>query len=116
MNLIYQGQRIFKMKTSCSKERRVVNPVINEGCKVLLCTMNTDDIQIDIVVMSYDRFSHNHVIGSISMGEKVSHESGQMHWKEVMQLKDIACSRWHAVLTTAATTPVEKAQSTKSLF
>lgn len=111
LNLIYRGQRIVKLKTSRTKDRRTVNPVINEKCDILLSTMNMADIQVDIVMMSYDRFSHNHVIGSVSIGEMVSHESGQMHWNEVMRLKDTACSHWHALISTATTHPVQKAKS-----
>ena len=103
MNLLYQGERLIKLKTSCVKER-TSNPLINEVCEILISTMNTDHIQIDILVMSYDRFGHNHVVGTVSMGKQVAHESGQTHWREVMNQSDTACSRWHAIMSTVTTT------------
>ena len=97
VNLIYNGERIFKLKTSKTKERRIVNPVINEKCEVLLSTLNTDSIQVDIMVMSYDRFSHNELVGSLSIGTQAQQISGKIHWKEVMNQHDKTVSRWHAI-------------------
>lgn len=113
VNLLYKGERIFKLKTSRTKERRTVNPVINERCEVLLSTLNTDIIQIDVLVMSYDRFGHNELIGSLSIGTQVQQISGRLHWKEAMKQKDKLISRWHAIYSTSV--PQASPQSSGSL-
>ncbi len=65
-----------------------------------MATMNTDSIQIDILVMSYDRFSHNELIGSLSIGSQAQQISGKIHWKEVLKNQNQPVSRWHAIYNT----------------
>ena len=47
--------------------------------------------------MDYDRFGRNTEMGRVSLGNDVTHASGQSHWKRVMQVVNKHHSYWHAI-------------------
>ena len=96
VNLIQQGQRISKWKTSTKKG--TVNPIFYEMCEVDVSGMEIEDVQLDIVVMDYDRLGHNNEIGCVMFGDLVSHMSGLSHWKKVMIETNTEVCQWHPLV------------------
>lgn len=84
-----------KWKTTMKKS--TLNPVYNELCEIDVSTMSIEDVQVDVVVMKYDRFGHNDEVGSVSFGDDVSHKSGQEHWKKIMVTTNAPISKWHVL-------------------
>ncbi len=46
--------------------------------------MSVDELQVEILVMDYDRFGRNNELGSVSFGCDVNRESGKVHWNKVI--------------------------------
>ena len=56
------------------------------------------DIHMEVLLMDYDRFSRNDVIGVIFIGENTSHSTGRKHWIDMVQSPQQSVSHWHSVL------------------
>lgn len=98
INLLYHGQRMCKWKTSVKKS--TTNPIFNELYEIDISTMSVEEIQFEVLVMSYDRLGHNYQVGSVAFGDAVAHVSGRSHWKRVMIDTSTEISRWHPLVST----------------
>lgn len=109
---MYHNQRISKWKTSTKKN--TCNAIFSELCEIDISSMNLEEIELDVMVMNYDRLGHNNEIGGISLGNNSSHNSGQSHWNRVMIDTNTSISRWHPLVCgtdnagTRPTTPSPK--------
>ena len=100
INLLYQGQRMTKWKTSTKKG--TTNPVFNEMCEIDISNFDIEEIQFSAVVMNYDRLGHNSEVGSVLFGDSVSHDSGQSHWRKIMIDTNTGVYRWHPLIPPAS--------------
>ena len=88
---------MLKWKTTVRKKTLI--PVFNESFQLDISgTPNTKTLTLEVVVMDYDRFSRNDIIGFTYLGEDAWCESGREHWKEVMDSPEQAVSHWHPLV------------------
>lgn len=93
----YQGRKIEKLKWKSSVKRRTLLPIFNESFQFELTSMNISEVSLEIVMMDWDRFSKNDVVGVVYVGEEVEEEMGRVHWEEVVCTPNQAVSRWHSI-------------------
>ncbi len=105
INVIHRGQRVSKWKTNI--KNGTLSPVFNELCEIDVSTMNIEEVEVEVILMDYDRFGHNNEVGTVSFGDNVLHKSGQSHWKRVMIENNVDISQWHAIV------PSSSSQSTR---
>ena len=92
---MFKGKRHFKWKTSVKKNTLL--PVFNEAFQFDIAGMDLRDITLEVLVMDYDRFSRNDLMGVISIGENVAHLSGRNHWLAMQSSPNQAISNWHSL-------------------
>lgn len=95
--MFYQGKRQYKWKSSV--KRNTLMPIFNETFQFDIFTMDISEISLEIVLMDYDRFSRDDIIGVIRVGATASEEVGRAHWEEVVSSPNHPVSRWHAITT-----------------
>lgn len=78
-------------------KKNTLVPVFNESFIFDVAMMDLSDISLEVVVMDYDRFSANDLVGVIIIGEHSPHESGRSHWEEIMVSPKHRVSRWHTI-------------------
>lgn len=92
INFLEGNARKEKWKSSTKKDSIMV--VYNEPFQ--FCSSNNfSDTTLEIVVLNYDRFGRDEVIGKVSIGLNVSSDSGRAHWSEALSSPNHAVSRWH---------------------
>lgn len=60
--------------------------------------MNIDAISIEFIIMDYDRFSRDDVVGTVRVGADAIEESCLAHWEEIIASPNHAVSRWHRIV------------------
>ena len=55
-------------------------------------------MHLDVIMMDYDRFSRDDVVGIVQIGADIVYDRGQTHWEEVVSFSDEPISRWHQML------------------
>ncbi len=94
--LLHKGVRQAKWKTSV--KRNTLTPVFNESFQFDVSQMELADVALEAVVMDYDRFSRNDLVGEAFIGDHVLTASGRSHWAEVTSFPCVSVSRWHSIL------------------
>lgn len=56
-----------------------------------------DDIVMEVMVMDYDRFSKNDVVGKILFGSSVTDEAQLRHWRDMIDNSPQIISQWHTI-------------------
>ena len=72
-------------------------PVFNELCLLDVSTYDINHVQLEVVVMDYDRFGRNDEVGGIEFGKDSTHTSGQVHWNKVVGTPSTCVTFWHAI-------------------
>ncbi len=93
--LVHRGKRITKWKTSIKKN--TLFPVFNESFVFDVSMRDLSEISLEVVVMDYDRFSANDLVGVIIIGENSPHKSGRSHWNEIIASPKHRVSHWHSI-------------------
>ena len=96
--LVYQGKRVSKWKSSVKKNTLVAT--FNEPFQFDLENKDINHVELEVVVMDYDRFSRNDLIGTVLLGANVNHQSGQSHWTDMVATPQQRISRWHSIKPT----------------
>ena len=96
--LVYQGKRVSKWKSSVKKNTLVAT--FNEPFQFDLEKKDINHVELEVVIMDYDRFSRNDLIGTVLLGANVNHQSGQSHWTEMIATPQQRISRWHSIKPT----------------
>ena len=78
-------------------KKNTLVPVFNESFVFDVAMMDLSGISLEILVMEYDRFSANDLVGVIIIGENSPHESGRSHWDEIMASPKHRVCRWHSI-------------------
>ena len=78
-------------------KKNTLVPVFNESFVFDVAMMDLSDIRLDILVMDYDRFTANDLMGVVIIGESSPSESGRSHWDEMMASPKHRMSRWHSL-------------------
>ena len=95
VNLIFKGNRISKWR--CNALKNTLNPVFNELCVLDVGSIKIEDLQVEVVVMDYDRFGRNSELGSVVFGSNVSTDSGKNHWAEIISEPNVSHMCWHVI-------------------
>ena len=108
---LHQGSRLSKWKTTVKKN--TLTPVFNELCLLDISRVDIQDLQIDVMVMDYDRFGRNNQIGSIIFGHDVANKTARNHWNEAINNPNTSCMFWHAIgrLDTSKLRPRSRSRS-----
>ena len=94
---MYKGKRKKKWKSTV--KRNTLAPVFNEPFQFEISKeMSMSDIHMEVLLMDYDRFSRNDVIGIILIGENIGHTTGRKHWIDMLQSPRQSVSHWHSVM------------------
>lgn len=101
VNTIQGGNRISKWKTGAQKS--TLNAVFNELCVLDIGSMNIDELQVEVLVMDFDRFGRNSELGSVSFGCDVRKESGKVYWNQVINNPNISHLCWHVITNSEST-------------
>ena len=99
IRLIHKGTRQSKWKTSI--KRRTLNPEYKESFLFDVTHMELRDISFEILIMDYDRFTANDLVGVVYIGGHVVQESGRTHWSNVLSSPLERISSWHYILPTS---------------
>ncbi len=97
VNTIFGGNRISKWKTGA--QRNTLNPVFNELCVLDIGSMSVNELQMEILVMDYDRFGRNSELGSVSFGCDAATQNGKAYWNKVISNPNISHLCWHVITT-----------------
>lgn len=95
--LYHHGVCQHKWKSSIKKQ--CLTPVFNEPFEFDILNMTVDSMSIELIIMDYDRFSRDTVVGTVEIGSKASEESCHSHWDEVISAPNQAVSRWHRMMS-----------------
>ena len=90
--LIHESRRIDKWK-SCVKKNTLI-PVFNESVQFSLTSYDFNSLSLDVLLMEYDRFTHDSVVGVVNIGAGSRSEVGRSHWEEAMSSADQPISRY----------------------
>ncbi|XP_064397992.1 synaptotagmin-7-like isoform X2 [Halichondria panicea] len=93
--------RQYQWKSSIKKQ--TVSPIYNEQFQFDVLQMSLDKVTLELLVMDYDRFGRDSVIGSVQIGADVSEDSCKTHWEELVSTPSHAVSRWHSVTSVKLT-------------
>ena len=99
--LLHRGVRQTKWKTSV--KRNTLTPVYNEPFQFDISRMDITDISLEVIILDYDRFSRNDLVGGFFIGETVQTKSGRLHWAEITSSPHTAISRWHSIQPVSST-------------
>ena len=78
-------------------KKKTLVPIYNEQFQFDITDYDITYTRLDVYVMDYDRLSRNDVMGMVQLGEKVTHSSGQQHWREMLSSPRTPISRWHSL-------------------
>ena len=93
--LLKKGRRNQKWKSKV--KRNTLIPVFNESFQFDLSEMNVKEVAMEILMMDYDRFSRNDVVGVVYIGEQVPHDTGRQHWEQLLSQPNTSISSWHSI-------------------
>ena len=100
--LLRKGRRDQKWKSKI--KRNTLIPIFNEAFQFDLSNMDMKEVALEVLMMDYDRFSRNDVVGVIYIGESVPHDTGKQHWEQIMAQPNTSVSNWHTILPITAQT------------
>lgn len=98
VHVIHKGKKVHSWRSSVRKN--TLTPIFNEQFQFNLTNMELASIQLNFIVMDYDRFSRDDFMGVVKIGGVVSEETGRTHWEEMMSAPNLAISRWHPIAPT----------------
>ena len=79
-------------------KQKTLVPVYNEPFRFDLRNRDLEDVELEVFVMDYDRFSRNDAMGVVLLGKDVKHESGKKHWTDMLLSPQNSVSMWHTIL------------------
>ena len=93
---IYHNKKVIH-KWRSSVKRKTLIPVFNEPFEFELSGHDIDEIQMEILMMDYDRFSKDDEVGVIRLGFGAEGEAEQRHWKDMLNGSPQVISQWHTI-------------------
>ncbi|XP_050300266.1 synaptotagmin-5 isoform X2 [Anthonomus grandis grandis] len=99
VNLIVNGKRIKKKKSSCKKNN--CNPVWNEALIFNLSSSNVQNTELEICIYDQgnDIMGSNPLLGCCTIGPKAPSNSGKEHWTDMLHSPRKTVFSWHTVRT-----------------
>ncbi len=91
----YQKRIIDKWKSSV--KRNTLIPVFNEAFEFDISGKDIEEITMEVLVMDYDRFSKDDIVGRIHLGYGSEGEQGQRHWRDMINSSPQVISQWHTI-------------------
>ena len=79
-------------------KRNTLIPIFNEPFQFDLSEISVRDVTLEILMMDYDRFSRNDIVGVVFIGHRVPHNTGQQHWDQMISQPNTSISSWHSIL------------------
>ena len=102
--MLHKGRQTHKWKSST--KRSTLNPIFNEAFLFDISGMDIKDIALDVLMMEYDRFSRDSVVGMVYLGHNVPHSTGKQHWDQIIAQPNYSISNWHTILPSTQKTPI----------
>ena len=93
--ILHKDKKHDKWKSTV--KRNTLLPIFNEPFQFDISNLNVLDLSLEFVVMDYDRFSKDDVVGQVLVGPNAKEEMGQTHWEELISNPNQPISRWHAI-------------------
>ena len=93
--ILHKDKKHDKWKSTV--KRNTLLPIFNEPFQFDISNLNVLDLSLEFVVMDYDRFSKDDVVGQVLVGPNAKDEMGQTHWEELISNPNQPISRWHAI-------------------
>ena len=93
--ILHKGKKHDKWKSTI--KRNTLLPIFNEPFQFDISNLNVLDLSLEFVVMDYDRFSKDDLVGQVLVGPNAKDEMGQTHWEELISNPNQPISRWHAI-------------------
>ena len=96
VSLRHKNKKVHRWKSTTKKN--TLTPIYNEQFQFSVHQMDLPDVRIDFVMMDYDRFSRDDLIGVVEAGPEVENETGTAHWDEMIGAPNQTVSRWHPII------------------
>lgn len=90
--LLHNGERKAKWRSSI--KRNAPNPEFNEQFKFVIRSHPIDELSLSVVVMDYDRFSRDEIIGVTEISKTSSDPPCQRMWCEVISSPGQQIAQW----------------------
>ena len=104
-----------KLKKWRSETRlNTLSPVFNEPFRFNIEDMDVNNFFMQLVVMDYDRFTQDDVIGVVHIGQSVESEVGRKHWSDVLSTPTQSVLRWHSIALMSFTQKMRKGSVRRS--
>ena len=95
IRLVHKNKVVDKWKSTV--RRNTLVPIFNEDFTFDLLGKDISDISLEVLVMDYDRFSKDDVVGRVMMGRDVEGELERRHWNDMLSGSPQVVSQWHTV-------------------
>ena len=102
--MLHKGSRSQKWKSSI--KRNTLNPIYNEAFRFDISGMDMKDVALEVLMMEYDRFSRDSVVGVVYLGHNVPHSTGKQHWDQIIAQPNYSISNWHTILPSTERTHI----------
>lgn len=86
---------ISKWKSSI--KHRTLLPIYNEGFQFDIAGKDINRIKLEVLVMDYDRFSKNDVMGKVVLRGDANTESASRQWRDMIYNPHHSISQWHSL-------------------
>ena len=84
-------------KWKSSVKRKTLIPVYNEAFQFDILGKDINDLVLEVLMMDYDRFSKNDMVGKVVLGGTATGESELRHWQDMISSAPQVVSQWHTI-------------------
>ncbi|XP_063054628.1 synaptotagmin-11b [Engraulis encrasicolus] len=95
VNVFYGRKRIAKKKTHVKKG--TLDPVWNESFAYEVASELLPDVQVEFLVMDFDRTTKNEVVGRLLLGARSCSAPAADHWHQVCSNPRRQVAKWHSL-------------------
>ena len=93
---LYDDNKVI-CKWKSSIKRNTLVPIYNETFQFDIHGRDIEILSMEVLVMDYDRFSRDDIMGVLMLGSNVKRHSEARHWKEMILHPNQSISQWHSL-------------------
>ena len=90
--MLHNGERKAKWRSSI--KRNAPNPAFNEPFQFVIRSYPIDELSLSVIVMDYDRFSRDEVVGVAMISKASDDPLCQRMWREVISSPGQQIAQW----------------------